>query len=232
MKKRIENRYPDIDNFGSRLIYLYDDAGLLHDGKIDFTSVAKSLYENDKGLRVYSYDADDKTIYSQTKNTADKLRKDLLKTSCDDISGTWLNIYCKFFGCSCDFLMGYIKYPKHDNTNISSILGLSDSAINVLTRDRALYGNLADTLNATIGNIKTAKKGVPSNAWNNFFDDLYTYLKADNGSLFYFDNNPDDKRDTVWFDAGGYDVGLIASRFDGMLLSQLTSDLVQAKKGK
>ena len=233
MKKRIVNRYPEIDTLGSRLIYLYDKAGLLKDGLIDFTGVAKDLYK--KELRAYSYDADKKTKYDQTKNTADKLRKDLYKDSCDDISGTWLNIYCRFFNCSCDFLMGYIKYPSHENTSIARVTGLSDTTINILARDLSLCGylHLADILNATIGKIKTAKKGSPSNAWCNFFIDLRTYLNIGNGSRFYFADNPDDKKDTVWLSSDNKDdVGLFASRFDGMMLSQITADLVQAKQEK
>lgn len=132
MKKRIINLYPDINTFGSRLIYLYDYFGLLIDGKIDFTKVANDLY--DKHLREYSISCEDKAKNdsSRLKNTADTLRKHLDITSGENISGLWLNIYCKYFHCSCDYLMGYINRPTQINTDIALQIGLSDAAIDTL----------------------------------------------------------------------------------------------------
>lgn len=129
MKKRIINRYPNNDTFGSRLVYLYDNMGLLVNGKIDYMQVAKTLYNC--RLREYT-DEDTKKHRDLEKNTADTLRKHIEKDSAENISGYWLNIYSKFFSCSCDFLMGYISNPTHTNTDISNQIGLNDKAIDTL----------------------------------------------------------------------------------------------------
>ena len=137
MKKRYINRYPNIDNFGSRLLNLYDSFGLLNDGKIDFSQVAKDLYSCK--LRFFSGSDDtyqgkdiNKSNQGNIKNTADTLRKHLDIISPEQISGMWLDIYCKYFHCSCDYLMGYINRPTQINTDIALQIGLSDAAIDTL----------------------------------------------------------------------------------------------------
>lgn len=82
---------------------------------------------------------DKKAMQASIKNTADTLRKHLKVASADNISGQWLNIYCKYFHCSCDYLMGYISRPNQINTDISKQIGLSDAAIDTL---RTLNGSM------------------------------------------------------------------------------------------
>lgn len=136
MEKRFESRV-NLSTFGNRLIYLYDKKGLFNNGKIDFKKTANELY--DTGLRIYSTDNTDaeaqKTRYRQLKNTTDQLRTHV-KREHADISGEWIHIYCEYFKCSCDFIMGYIDRPTHEKTDIGNYTGLSDNAINNLHCDK------------------------------------------------------------------------------------------------
>ncbi len=184
MKKRIINRYPDINTFGSRLIYLYDYFGLLIDGKIDFTKVANDLYN--KHLREYSISCEDKAKNdsSRLKNTADTLRKHLDITSGENISGLWLNIYCKYFSCSCDFLMGYIERPSHEKIVIPKVTGLSDKAIDTLKALNNEYPTIRDTTTLQAVNSLLSSSG------NDVLYNMGVYLGLNDDTMqAYIDSN-------------------------------------------
>lgn len=225
MKKRIVNRFPINKSFGSRLIYLYDNAGLLSDGKIDFKSVAVSLY--DKGLCLYSsVDDDIKLKQSNLKNTVDTLRKHIDVTSAEHISGKWLHIYCSYFGCSCDFLMGYIDLPLHENTNISNVTGLSNAAVNALIKDKKEQFHIIDTLNLLLARTHIIEV-------RRLFLDTFMFMLTNPKYFKSLDGTFKDDYvilESIFDDANhpalnGLGVGLYAENVGGLFLHNITSHL-------
>lgn len=134
MNNRFSSREISTKTFGGRLLYLYNLNGKLINGKIDFIAVATELYE--KNFREYSpyipqreKSETDSERRRQRKNTSDILRKHIRVEDATTISGEWLNIYHNYFMCSTDFLLGYIEFSTHEQTDIAKVTGLSEKAI-------------------------------------------------------------------------------------------------------
>ena len=120
-----------------RLIQLYESNGLIReDGSIGFMDVANQM-EN-LGLRMnqpsvgMDYAANSKNIYTKRKNTADTLRKHLDLESPSNLSGNWITVYCHFFGCSAEYLLGLIDEPIHEYKDIYTETGLSFGVVQTL----------------------------------------------------------------------------------------------------
>lgn len=98
--------------------------------KRDFADLIHDMYEGE--YKVFDYPADSSAAdkaYSRTKT------QKTIANHIDDkqgVSFNWINIYCKFFGCTSDFLLGIIDMPTHETTNIYLKTGLSYQAINGL----------------------------------------------------------------------------------------------------
>lgn len=121
-------------SFGDRLNYLYN---LVH--KIDTNekgwslSAAKKMFSNN----IINYNdslGDDIARNKQIAHIKRTLERHLKETiSAENLSGQWISIYCKFFNCSCDYLMGYISNPTKSDTDIHQKTGLNDNAIKTLS---------------------------------------------------------------------------------------------------
>jgi len=85
------------------------------------------------------YDGDDGT--EKTKNAIGSIKKKITKhlqcdTTIKNIQGEFINAYCKFFGCSADWLLGYtdIQSANMEVRQICEKAGLSESAVNTIRR--------------------------------------------------------------------------------------------------
>lgn len=63
-----------------------------------------------------------------------KIQKHLNADKPDKLQGEFVMAYCRFFGCSADYLFGYIALPTHKTTNIYEETGLSENAIDRLVQ--------------------------------------------------------------------------------------------------
>lgn len=52
--------------------------------------------------------------------------------SAENVEGKWLKAYCDYFGCSADYLFGYIDLPTKEKTDINRLTGLSGKAVDAL----------------------------------------------------------------------------------------------------
>lgn len=82
------------------------------------------------------------------------LNDHLAYDSCSRISGEWILKYCRFFGCTPDFLYGFTDDPARIRQAVCDLTGLQmDSVIQQCTLKRHQYtmpvaGQMIDTLNA------------------------------------------------------------------------------------
>lgn len=143
MENRFLNRIKNY-HFGRCLIHLYQVKGI--DTSISSrgrgrnagwaTGVATEMFNlgllefNDGGL-----DVDAKKNRTKQKSSIVRRLQEHLKTaSAENVSGLWLSIYCGYFGCSCDYLMGYIEKPTYQDTDIYQKTGLEEYSIRTLKK--------------------------------------------------------------------------------------------------
>lgn len=172
MKKRNEKRKPG--EFGKRLLYLYQLKGFDTESPHYLTKVAKEIEAHDPGR----YDSDDqKTRNGKIKNTHDTLYKHIYDPRYDsakNISGMWLNIYCKYFACSCDYLMGYISNPTHENSDIHMVTGLNDKAIALLKYRKENENKINFAANLSMINAVLCSSG-----FDQLIAGIYNYIYLD-----------------------------------------------------
>lgn len=96
--------------------------------------LAKILY-NQKLVNVRqksSYDEPSK-IYGNAVGAIDKkIQKHLNADTAKELQGEFVIAYCTFFGCSSDYLFGFIDCKTHDRQFINTYTGLSEKAIKKL----------------------------------------------------------------------------------------------------
>lgn len=79
-----------------------------------------------------SYDEPSK-IYGNAIGAIDKkIQKHLNANTAKELQGEFVIAYCTFFGCSSDYLFGFIDCQTHDIQFIQNYIGLSEDAINDL----------------------------------------------------------------------------------------------------
>lgn len=102
-------------------------------------ALAKKLLE----AKLVSVNTRGKDIYKNKDNAVGsiekKIRNHLHADDATCLQGEFVNAYCKFFGCSADYLFGYtnIRTADVELRKICEITGLSEEVITRLTKDAA-----------------------------------------------------------------------------------------------
>ncbi len=68
-----------------------------------------------------------------------KIQNHLNSDDTRSLKGEFVNAYCIFFGCSADYLFGYIDLPTHSDTDIQNETGLSADNIHFLKVYKSIY---------------------------------------------------------------------------------------------
>ena len=82
-------------------------------------NLGRAIYENEHSPEGDSADLIARAIRKQ------------LKTGCDPTIH-YIKMYCRYFDCTSDFLLGLESQPKHTTTDIYGETGLSDSAVEIM----------------------------------------------------------------------------------------------------
>ncbi len=138
-----QNKVYDVENG------IYKD--LLHD-----------MYEGK--YKVFDYPADCDKAYERVKTQ----RRIAQHINGKKASIAWIKNYCKFFGCSADYMLGLIDSPTKELTDIHNRTGLSDHAIKGLLA-------LKDSDNISVENFNPNHQLTPI---------LNQLLAMDNGLVF------------------------------------------------
>lgn len=102
---------------------------------MDFNHITTSM---DLATKLCGYEKKPKTGTSEYEmcRTKERTIKNHLKlgnltdlNSSESLTTIYISEYCNFFHCSADYLLGYIDYPTHSDTDIGKETGLSLSAI-------------------------------------------------------------------------------------------------------
>lgn len=132
MAHRTDN-HSDLTLFKNRLWKLMEKKGIYTTREL-----AKKLYDKELVTvkQKYSYDEPSK-IYGNAIGAIDKkIQKHLNADTTKELQGEFVIAYCTFFGCSSDYLFGFIDCKTHDDEFIHKETGLSETSINYL-RDKA-----------------------------------------------------------------------------------------------
>lgn len=118
--------HDDMTLFKNRLWKLMDSKGISTAKKL-----AKALYDG-KYVTINqkdSFDDPDTIYYRAIDGVEKKIQRHLNSDSIQKLQGEYVKAYCDFFGCSADYLFGYIDLPTHTETDIYEKTGLSENAI-------------------------------------------------------------------------------------------------------
>lgn len=128
----MRNKIPNY-NFGSCLKYMYSLNEIDTDKRGWADSVASDMF--DTGILTYNSTDNVKNINARIKqkySVKKSLQNHLTKMSAEDISVRWLSVYCAYFDCSADYLLGYIEKPTYAITDVNKRIGLSVESIAAL----------------------------------------------------------------------------------------------------
>lgn len=117
------------NTFGQRLEYLMQTSGIETTKKGANAELARNMLS--KGCLPFYVNSDFKKSCESARSRIEKHRK---IDSAANIEGKWLKAYCDYFNCSADYLFEYINSPSHIETDISSVTGLSSTAIKILKK--------------------------------------------------------------------------------------------------
>lgn len=119
----------------------------------------------------------------EIENTRQKIRGDLEKDSARTVDH--LDLYCRYFGCSADFLMGYIDTPTHEEKALKDLTALSDTSCRALLEKDSIITNALDLLLPDLRRV-FAYSPIESEDYKNereldkynFFYDIASYLTS------------------------------------------------------
>lgn len=113
--------------FGKRLEILMQNTGLNVNKKGASAQLARNMIE--KNCLDFLVNEDPKGRQDSARSRIEVHRS---TDSAENVEGKWLKAYCDFFGCSSDYLFGYIDLPTKEKTDINRLTGLSSKAVDAL----------------------------------------------------------------------------------------------------
>ena len=89
----------------------------------------------------------------------------------------WIKLYAKFFGCSVDYLFGFLDTPTHEIETITSLSGISEKSARNLMRLKKRDDNKTYSLLDVLNNILEFDNG---NEFYNILQAIRVYLNSSN----------------------------------------------------
>lgn len=181
MAHRTDN-HSDLTLFKNRLWKLMEKKDIYTTKKL-----AKMLYDQ-KLVTVkqkYSYDEPSK-IYGNAIGAIDKkIQKHLNADTAKELQGEFVIAYCTFFGCSSDYLFGFIDCKTHDDQFIHDETGLSEIAINRLQDAKAFSDIVLN--DPAIPFISKLIEQLDPIYYNDILHEIAAYLRSDglNQDMWY-----------------------------------------------
>ena len=142
--------------------------------------LAKALYDGRYVVIKQKESFDDpSTVYNRAIDGVEKkIQKHLNSDNTDKLQGEYIKAYCDFFGCSADYLFGYINLPTKKQTDLQEVTGFSEKSV------QRIIGYKNDFLDILISSSNFYEL-------DNLFDKLihqYDRLQKDVSSMEYLEN--------------------------------------------
>lgn len=102
-------------NYKDRLLYLCSRKGINAPSK----NIPRKLARAFMAAGLIHDDGD-------VENKRKMIASDLQRDPGEHLPGDHIDLYCRFFGCSADFLLGYIDTPTYEEKALAELTGLSE----------------------------------------------------------------------------------------------------------
>lgn len=158
-------------NYKDRLLYLCSRKGINAPSK----NISRKLARAFMAAGLIHDDGD-------VENKRKMIASDLQRDPGEHLPGDHIDLYCRFFGCSADFLMGYIDTPTHEEKALEDLTALSDTSCRALLEKEGVIIRALDLLLpdiqkafAYIGDNSDHEGEIELSKYN-FFSDIGSYL--------------------------------------------------------
>lgn len=119
-----------------------------------FLANGYDIEKNCHAIKDLAKDLEYNNLVTNYSNAAAAIRKHITGKN-KNLESEWIEIYCRYFNCSADYILGFIQEPTHELTEVNEKTGLSSAAISKLLRadsdkkiiyDRLVAGGYLDKL--------------------------------------------------------------------------------------
>ena len=168
-----EHIYTERD-FVNRLVFLCSQKGVKYK---DIKNLPRALAEELVDSEIIPPIG---TRKNRVENARQKITRDIENEF--PVKAEFLDWYCRYFGCSADFLMGYIDTPTHEEKVLKDLTALSDASCRALLKKE---GAIIRALDLLLPDIQKAFAYIGDNndhegeielSKYNFFSDIGSYL--------------------------------------------------------
>lgn len=168
-----EHIYTERD-FVNRLVFLCSQKGIKYK---DIKNLPRALAEELVDSEIIPPIG---TRKNRVENARQKITRDIENEF--PVKAEFLDWYCRYFGCSADFLMGYIDTPTHEEKVLKDLTALSDASCRALLKKEGVIIRALDLLLpdiqkafAYIGGNNDHEGEIELSKYN-FFSDIGSYL--------------------------------------------------------
>lgn len=171
-----EHIYTERD-FVNRLVFLCSQKGVKYK---DIKNLPRALAEELVDSEIIPPIG---TRKNRVENARQKITRDIENEF--PVKAEFLDWYCRYFGCSADFLMGYIDTPTHEEKVLKDLTALSDTSCRALLEKDSIITNALDLLLPDLRRV-FAYNPIESEDYKNereldkynFFYDIVSYLTS------------------------------------------------------
>ncbi len=174
--------HTDMNLFKNRLWKLMEEKNIDTAKKL-----AKRLYDNGY-VSVNQKESFDEpnTIYGRAIGSVEKkILNHLNSNTPEKLQGEYAIAYCRFFGCSADYIFGNISCKTHDVQFIQNETGLSETAISKLQETKIYNDAILD--NPALPFISILLEQLDPIHYNDILHEIAAYLRSDglNEDMWY-----------------------------------------------
>lgn len=168
----------------------------------------------------------------EIENTRQKIRGDLEKDSARTVDH--LDLYCRYFGCSADFLMGYIDTPTHEEKALEDLTALSGASCRALLEKDSTIVNALNLLLPDLRRVFAYNPIESENEKNereldkyNFFNDIASYITTKEAKSVSsgFSGSIETEGTIVFSDESGNLAALDARKISAILMLEIQEEL-------
>lgn len=141
-----EHIYTERD-FVNRLVFLCSQKGIKYK---DIKNLPRALAEELVDSEIIPPIG---TRKNRVENARQKITRDIENEF--PVKAEFLDWYCRYFGCSADFLMGYIDTPTHEEKVLKDLTALSDASCRALLKKEGAIIRALDLLLPDIQKVRS-----------------------------------------------------------------------------
>lgn len=181
--------HDDMKLFKNRLWILMTESGYDTAGKLAAALIERGLVSVRHADYMPGVALDPLQSKKDIEATRKKVERHLNADTADALQGEFARAYCQLFGCSADFLFGFISTPKHAQTDIAAETGLTAAAVETLLECHSAETpptgsgstHVIHLLNVLLGHKRGSKK---QSHVMQLFNNIHAYITSGNFAAY------------------------------------------------